>query len=65
MSLAGVDLLPDTEGGWTVFEVNGAVEFNGEYASWGDVFAETAEALATDADRRLAGREAAPAAAAV
>ena len=29
--LVGVDLLP-TDGGWRVVEINGAVEFNDEYA---------------------------------
>jgi RimK family alpha-L-glutamate ligase len=45
-ALVGVDLLPDGRGGWVVLELNGAVEFTAEYASWGDVFEETADALA-------------------
>jgi tetrahydromethanopterin:alpha-L-glutamate ligase len=62
-SLAGVDLLPDGLGGWTVLEVNGAVEFTREYAPWGDVFAETAAVLAAEARERLACRDEAAAAA--
>ena len=30
-SLVGVDLLPDGRGGWSILELNGAVEFNGQY----------------------------------
>lgn len=45
-ALVGVDLLPDGRGGWTVLELNGAVEFTRDYARWGDVFAEAAFALA-------------------
>jgi RimK family alpha-L-glutamate ligase len=41
-SLVGVDLLPGTDGGWCVLELNGAVEFTAEYSEWCDVFAETA-----------------------
>lgn len=53
-ALAGVDLLPDGRGGWTVAELNGAVEFTREYAPWGDVFEETARLLAREAhERRL------------
>jgi RimK family alpha-L-glutamate ligase len=63
-SLVGVDLLPDDHGGWTVIEVNGAVEFTREYAPWGDVFADTALALAHEARERVACR-AGPTAAAV
>ena len=52
-ALVGVDLLPDGEGGWVVAELNGAVEFTKEYASWTDVFAETAVTLESAArDRR-------------
>lgn len=63
-SLAGIDMLPDGDGGWTVLEVNGAVEFTREYAPWGDIFADAAVSLAGEAHERLACREA-PAAAAV
>jgi glutathione synthase/RimK-type ligase-like ATP-grasp enzyme len=45
-SLVGVDLLPDGRGGWTVLEVNGAVEFTREYEPSGDVFADVASELA-------------------
>jgi [lysine-biosynthesis-protein LysW]--L-2-aminoadipate ligase len=52
--LAGVDLLPDGRGGWTVAELNGAVEFTRAYAPWGDVFEETARLLAREVhERRL------------
>ena len=45
--LVGVDLLPDGQGGWTVLEINGAVDFTAEYSLEGcDVFAAVAEALA-------------------
>jgi [lysine-biosynthesis-protein LysW]---L-2-aminoadipate ligase len=47
-SLAGVDLLPDSRGGWVVAELNGAVEFTHGYAPWHDVFVETASALARE-----------------
>jgi RimK family alpha-L-glutamate ligase len=45
-SLVGVDLLPGSDGGWVVLEVNGAVEFTTDYSFAGDVFAAAAEALA-------------------
>jgi hypothetical protein len=51
-ALVGVDLLPDGRGGWVVAELNGAVEFNDEYAPWQDVFAETASLLAREALER-------------
>ncbi len=64
-ALVGVDLLPDGLGGWVVVELNGAVEFTAEYAARGDVFAETALALAREARARrdLRAAFAAPAAA--
>jgi RimK family alpha-L-glutamate ligase len=54
-SLVGVDLLPDGTG-WTVLELNGAVELTGEYAPFGDVFAEIAFVLGRAALDRLTGR---------
>jgi RimK family alpha-L-glutamate ligase len=44
--LVGVDLLPNGRGGWTVLELNGAVDFTAEYSLDRNVFAEVAEALA-------------------
>lgn len=45
--LVGVDLLPDASGGWTVLELNGAVDFTDEYSLDGaNVFAEVVDALA-------------------
>jgi RimK family alpha-L-glutamate ligase len=44
--LVGVDLLPRPDGGYVVLELNGAVEFNHQYAlDGGDVFATTLAAL--------------------
>jgi len=51
-SLVGVDLLPTAAGGWTVIELNGAVEFTAEYARNHDVFAEAALALQREGLRR-------------
>jgi [lysine-biosynthesis-protein LysW]---L-2-aminoadipate ligase len=34
----GVDLLPSAEGGWTVLELNGAVDFTSEYSLGEDIF---------------------------
>ena len=53
-ALVGVDLLPDGLGGWTVVEINGAVEFNMEYAlrPGADPFAETAFRLDRGGDVR-------------
>ena len=49
--LVGVDLLPTEDGGWVVLELNGAVEFNDEYALDRDVFASAAESLLAAAKR--------------
>jgi glutathione synthase/RimK-type ligase-like ATP-grasp enzyme len=43
--LAGVDLLPLPDGGWTVLEVNGAVDFTLQYRRDRDVFEAAIEAL--------------------
>lgn len=48
--LVGVDLLPTPDGGHVVVELNGAVEFNEQYALLGtDVFERTLAALLADA----------------
>jgi RimK family alpha-L-glutamate ligase len=45
--LVGVDLLPRPDGGYVVLEINGAVEFTGEYSLGGrDIFDETASFIA-------------------
>lgn len=44
--LVGVDLLPDGEGGWTVLELNGAVEFTSEYRIDRDPFVAAVSELA-------------------
>jgi RimK family alpha-L-glutamate ligase len=43
--LVGVDLLPTHDGGWTVIEINGAVEFTDDYSLDRDVFAAAFEGL--------------------
>jgi RimK family alpha-L-glutamate ligase len=45
LDLAGVDLLPAPDG-WTVLEVNGAVDFSGIYAPGTDIFAVVRAVLA-------------------
>jgi RimK family alpha-L-glutamate ligase len=60
-ALVGVDLVPDVDGGWTVIELNGAVEFTGEYQPATDIFAEVAGALARDAVATLAASQSASA----
>ena len=49
--LLGVDLLPDGNGGYTVLELNGAVEFTAEYALDRDPFAAAAWELSRRALR--------------
>lgn len=49
--LVGVDLLPGGDG-WTVLEVNGAVDFNGDYRPGDDAFAAVADALVRGAAAR-------------
>jgi RimK family alpha-L-glutamate ligase len=44
-ALVGVDLLPTPDGGYTILELNGAVDFTGEYRPSGDIFRETATEL--------------------
>jgi RimK family alpha-L-glutamate ligase len=53
--LAGVDLLPTPDGGYTILEVNGAVEFTPEYRLHGDVFREAALEIARAAGDTVAG----------
>jgi glutathione synthase/RimK-type ligase-like ATP-grasp enzyme len=43
--LVGVDLLPLADGGWTVIEVNGAVEFTSAYSLDDEIFSATRAAL--------------------
>ena len=52
--LCGVDLMPLPGGGFSIIEVNGAVEFNPEYRPSGDVYAAVAEALGLTVERELA-----------
>ena len=61
--LVGVDLLPTEEGGWTVLEINGAVDFTGLYSLREEVFSAARAALLAPA-RRLRGRAGCGAAAA-
>jgi len=54
--LVGVDLLPEETGGWTVLELNGAVDFTAEYSLGGaNVFAEVADALSPAQPLEVAG----------
>jgi hypothetical protein len=51
--LAGVDLLPLPDGGWTVLELNGAVDFSPAYALGGaDVFGTALSLLLLAAGRK-------------
>jgi [lysine-biosynthesis-protein LysW]--L-2-aminoadipate ligase len=43
--LVGVDLMPVADGGYTVIELNGAVDFDEDYREDGDVYAAAAAAL--------------------
>jgi RimK family alpha-L-glutamate ligase len=53
--LVGVDLLPTPDGGYVVLELNGAVEFNQQYAlDGGEVFATTLAALMPAAEPEAA-----------
>jgi len=52
--LVGVDLLP-TPDGWTILEINGAVDFTAAYSAGRDIFAAARAALVEDASRREAG----------
>jgi RimK family alpha-L-glutamate ligase len=45
IDFAGVDLLPQPDGSWTVLELNGAVDFTREYALDGDPFVAAAQEL--------------------
>jgi hypothetical protein len=62
-TLVGVDLVPDDEGGWTVLELNGAVEFTREYQPGGDVFSDVAAELVRHAVTGLGSLESASTAA--
>ena len=53
--LVGVDLLPTPAGGWTVLELNGAVEFTTDYAQRHDVFGTTAQRLKVRASELSSG----------
>lgn len=56
--LVGIDLLPDGHGGWVVLEVNGAVDFTGEYGLDGDnVFERAIDALLGPRYARRYGEE--------
>jgi glutathione synthase/RimK-type ligase-like ATP-grasp enzyme len=44
-ALVGVDLLETPDGGFTILELNGAVEFTAEYRPGGDVFREAVTEL--------------------
>jgi len=50
--LVGVDLLPDGQGGWTVLELNGAVDFTSEYRIDRDPFAAAVSELVSVACAR-------------
>lgn len=50
--LVGVDLIPLPDGGYTVIELNGAVDFTQAYSLAGDIYAAVAEALELTVRRR-------------
>jgi RimK family alpha-L-glutamate ligase len=52
--LIGIDLMPTADGGWSVLELNGAVDFNQQYVRQGDVFAIAVGALLEAAAARQA-----------
>jgi len=52
--LVGVDLLPTADGGWTVLEINGAVDFTSEYSLGRDIFDEIPRALGVADELALA-----------
>lgn len=62
-TLVGVDLVPDSDGNWTVIELNGAVEFTSEYQPAGDVFVDVASEIARHGTIGLASLESASTAA--
>lgn len=58
--LVGVDLLPDGAGGWTVLELNGAVDFTSEYRIDRDPFSAAMSELARAVSEREPGSVVAP-----
>jgi RimK family alpha-L-glutamate ligase len=52
--LVGVDLMPTTDGGWVVIEVNGAVEFTDEYSLDRDIYRAVVDALLGAVEAALA-----------
>jgi RimK family alpha-L-glutamate ligase len=57
--LVGIDILPTRDGGWTVIELNGAVEFTDEYSLDRDVFEAAMEKLVASIPPREAAAVAA------
>ena len=55
-ALVGVDLLPLPKGGWTVVELNGAVDFTEAYAPGRDLFADAARERGRGGRRTSGGR---------
>lgn len=45
VDLVGVDLLPTPDGGWTILELNSAVDFTSDYSLQGDVFEQALQEL--------------------